>query len=74
MAKSSRRIKLSKNMKPYVGRVVRDGKVQRAFADQIGRPVGACVAAKVHDKMTGAEIHEIATECAKSVKGKKLTF
>jgi len=72
MPKSSRRIKLSKNLKPFVSRVVRDGKVQKAFAEQIGKPVGKCVASKVKKGMSGAEIHEIAKECAKSVKGTKL--
>lgn len=64
MAKPSRKIKLSKNMKPFVSRVVRDGAVQRAFADKIGRPTGQCVAGKVKKGMTGAEIHAIAKDCA----------
>lgn len=74
MAKSSRRLKVSKNYKVFVSRVVRDGPVQRAFADQIGRPVGACVAGKVRSGMSGAEIHEIASDCAKGTKGKKLSI
>jgi hypothetical protein len=74
MPKAARRIKLSKNMKPFVSRVVRAGKVQRAFAEQIGHPVGKCVAGKVNVGMSGAEIHEIARECAKGVKGKKLVL
>lgn len=69
---ASRRIKLSKNMKPYVGRVVRDGKTQRAFAEKIGRPVGSCVAGKVSKGMSGAQIHAIAKDCAKGYKGSKL--
>ena len=64
MAKPSRRIKLSKNMKPFVSRVVRDGAAQRAFAEKIGRPTGQCVAGKVRAGMTGAEIHAIAKDCA----------
>jgi len=72
MAKPSRRIKLSKNMKPFVSRVVRDGKIQRAFGEQIGKKVGACVASKVSKGMTGAAIHEIAASCAKGSKGTKL--
>lgn len=59
-------------MKPFVSRVVRDGKVQRAFAEKIGRPVGSCVASKVRKGMAGAEIHKIAKDCAKSVRGTKL--
>ena len=70
----TRRIKLSKNMKPFVSRVVTQGKVQRAFGDQIGKPVGACVAGKVSKGMSGAEIHKIARDCAKGYKGKKLSF
>lgn len=69
-----RRIKLSKNMKPFVSRVVTDGKVQKAFAAQIGEPVGGCVKGKVHKGMSGAEIHEVARECAKAKKGTKLSL
>lgn len=64
MAKASRRIKLSKNMKPFVSRVVRDGAAQRAFTEKIGHPTGQCVAGKVRAGMTGAEIHAIAKDCA----------
>ena len=74
MKHATRRIKLSKNMKPFVSRVVTDGKIQRAFGEQIGRPVGACVAGKVHSGMSGAEIHTIASDCAKGYRGKKLSF
>lgn len=69
-----RRIKLSKNMKPFVGRVVTDGKVQKAFGEQIGEPVGSCVSDKVRKGMTGKEIHDIAKACAKPYKGKKLSY
>ena len=72
MAKSSRRIKLSKNLKPFVSRVVRDGRVQKAFAEKIGKKVGACVASKVREGMSGAEIHEIARECARPYKNTSL--
>ncbi len=64
MAKPSRRIKLSKNMKPFVSRVVRDGAAQKAFTDNIGHKTGQCVAGKVRKGMTGAEIHDIAASCA----------
>ena len=74
MAGPTRVIKLSKNMKPFISRVVRDGRVQRAFAEQIGKPVGACVASKVKPGMSGAAIHEVTRQCAKSAKGKKLTL
>lgn len=69
---ATRRIKLSKNMKPFVSRVVTAGKVQKAFAEQIGRPVGGCVAGKVKKGMSGAAIHAIAKDCAKSARGTKL--
>lgn len=74
MAGPIRKIKLSKNMKPYVGRVVRAGRVQKAFAKQIGEPVGACVAGRVRSGMSGAEIHKVAADCAKSKKGTKLSL
>lgn len=64
MVKPSRRIKLSKNMKPFVSRVVRDGAAQRAFTENIGHKTGKCVSGKVREGMTGAEIHDIAKECA----------
>ena len=64
MAKPSRRIKLSKNMKPFVSRVVRDGAAQKAFTENIGHKTGQCVAGKVRKGMTGAEIHDIAKSCA----------
>ena len=70
----TRRIKLSKNMKPFVSRVVTAGRVQKAFAAQIGIPVGGCVAGKVKKGMSGAEIHKIAADCAKGYKGKKLAL
>jgi len=72
--KGIRKIKLSKNMNPFVGRVVRDGRVQNAFKEQIGKPVGACVSDGVKGKkLSGAEIHKIASDCAKKHgKGVKL--
>jgi len=72
MPKPSRRIKLSKNLKPFVSRVVRTGAVQKAFTKKIGKSVGACVSKKVTKGMSGAEIHKIAAECAKKYKNTKL--
>lgn len=73
MARSGERIiKLSKNLKPFVSRVVRDGQAQRDFAVSIGKPVGACVAGKVREGMSGKEIHDIVKNCAKPFKGKKI--
>jgi len=74
MAKPSRKIKLSKNLRPFVSRVVRDGKVQKAFANQIGKTVGSCVRSGVKPGMSGAEIRKVVTDCAKSAKGKKLSM
>lgn len=71
---NSRKIKLSKNMKPFVSRVVRDGKVQKAFGEQIGKKVGGCVASGVRAGMSGAEIHDVTRNCAKSARGQKLSF
>lgn len=64
MAKPTRKIKLSVNMRPFVSRVVKNGRVQKAFAEKIGIPTGRCVAGKVKAGMSGAEIHKIAKECA----------
>ena len=62
---SSYRIKLSSAMRPDVGRVVRNGKVQRAFAERIGRPVGACVKNRVTKGMGAGEIKNAVRDCAK---------
>ncbi len=70
----SYRIKLSSALRPFVGRVSRNGAVQKAFAEQIGRPVGACVASGVHQGMTGGAIREVVRQCSKSAKGKKLSI
>jgi len=72
--KPGRRIKLSKNVKPFVSRVVRDGAVQKAFADQIGTPVGGCVANNVKPKMSGKVIHGIAKLCSRQAVGTKLVL
>lgn len=74
MAKAGRIIKLSKNMRPFVSRVVRDGRVQKAFAAQIGQPVGACVRGNVHAGMSGAAIHDAVKACAKGKKGTRLSM
>ena len=72
MARSSYRIKLSSAMRPYVGRVVRNGKVQKAFAASIGRTVGACVKGAVHKGMSGGAIKNAVRECAKPAKDTRL--
>ena len=55
-------------MRPYVGRVVRNGKVQKAFADSHGRTVGNCVKGAVHKGMSGGAIKNAVRECAKQAK------
>ena len=69
---ASYRIKLSSRMRPYVGRVVRNGWVQKAFAAQIGRPTGACVRNAVHRGMSQSQMHQIARDCARIHTGTKL--
>ena len=71
---SARKIKLSVNLRPFVSRVVRNGRVQIAFREQIGKPVGACVAGKVRRGMSGAEIHRAVYDCSRQAVGKKLSL
>jgi hypothetical protein len=69
MAKGSFKIKLSANMKPYVGRVVRGGRVQKAFAAGPGASVGSCVGNQLRGKKgvySGGQIKDIVRECARS--------
>lgn len=70
----SYRIKLSPLMRPYVGRVNRSGRVQRAFSAQIGEPVGACMRGRVKKGMGIGEIHAAARECTRNYKGVKLNL
>ena len=72
MAKSSYKIKLSSAMKPYVGRVNRDGAAQRAFAATIGATVGSCVRQGVRSGMGSGEIKSVVRSCSKSSKGQKI--
>ena len=62
---SARRIKLSVNLKPFVSRVVRDGRSQRQFTERFGHSVGGCVRSSVRKGMSGAAIHEAVRNCAK---------
>lgn len=63
-----------KRLTPYVGGVVTDGKVQRAFRTQIGQPVGACVRGAVHTGMTSGAIKKAVRDCAKPKLGTKLSY
>ncbi len=57
-----------KSLKPYVASVVTGGRVQKAFAEQIGKPAGACVRAGVHKGMTQSAIRAKVAECGKGQK------
>lgn len=63
-----------KKLTPYIGGVVTSGKVQKAFAKQIGEPVGACVAASVKKGMGAGEIKKAVAKCAKAKRGTKLSL
>jgi len=71
---SGRIIKLSENMRPFVARAVRSGKVQVAFAKQIGIPVGACVASGVKKGMSRKAIRDVVAKCGKAKRGVKLAL
>ena len=63
----SLRVKLlarGKSLTPYVARVVTGGRVQKAFAEQIGKPAGACVRGGVHRGMTQSAIRDVVRKCA----------
>jgi hypothetical protein len=73
--KPGRRIKLSKNLKPFISRVVRDGKVQKAFTNKIGHNVGGCVRETIipgTKGYSGKQVHGVAKICAQPFKGTKL--
>jgi hypothetical protein len=65
---------VSKNMRPFVSRVVRDGAVQKAFANQIGKPVGGCAASIVRAGMSGKVVHGIAKLCSRQAVGTHLNL
>ncbi len=63
------RVKLlarGKSLKPYIGSVSTNGRVQKAFREQIGKPVGACVRANVQKGMSQAAIRKAVADCAKN--------
>jgi len=61
-----------KKLTPYVSEVKTSGRVQKAFAEKIGHPVGSCVASKVKKGMKVTEIRDIVRKCAKDYRGTKL--
>ena len=78
MATSSYRIKMSPSMKPFVSRVSRHGKIQRAFA---AAPwvvaLSGCVSAATKGKkgqLSGGQIKDIVRECAKTSNAKGATI
>lgn len=68
MARGSLKVKLlarGKALTPYVAKVTRNGAQQRRFAEQWGRPVGACVRGRVHKGMSQTEIRNAVRDCAR---------
>jgi hypothetical protein len=63
-----------KALTPYVAKVTTNGRVQKAFAEQIGRPVGACVRGAVHAGMNQSDIRKAVADCAKGKAGTKLSM
>lgn len=61
-----------KSLKAYIARVVTGGRVQKAFAEQIGKPAGACVRAGVHKGMSQTAIRDVVRDCGKAHAGTKL--
>ena len=61
-----------RKLTPYIGAVATSGRVQKAFAEKIGRPVGSCVAGKVKKGMSAGAIKQAVRDCAKSARGVKL--
>jgi len=77
MADQPIRIKLlvsGRYLSPYVSRVVRGGRVQKAFAEQIGHPVGACVRRNVHKGMAQSDIRNVVKQCAIKYSGTHLNI
>ncbi|MGA3168645.1 MAG: hypothetical protein ABSF14_21290 [Terriglobia bacterium] len=60
-------IKVNKNKKAYFSKVTRNGKAQIEFAEKIGKPVGACVAAATKGKSFNRhEQTAILSDCVKA--------
>jgi hypothetical protein len=68
------RIKLSSAMRPYVGRVQRNGAIQKAFANEGWvKSLNSCVSSAVKDKnLSGGAIKAAVRECAKGTKGNSI--
>jgi hypothetical protein len=61
-----------KALTPYIARVVTGGRVQKAFAEQIGKPAGACVRSGVHAGMAQSDIRKVVADCGKAHADTKL--
>jgi len=71
MAKSGYRVKMSSAMKPFVSRVSRNGKIQKAFAATPWvQTLNSCVKAGVSQDMSGGAIKDVLRACAKSASAK----
>ncbi len=63
-----------KSLTPYIARVVTGGRVQKAFAAQIGIPAGQCVRGKVHKGMSQGDIRQAVKDCAPAKGSVKLNL
>jgi hypothetical protein len=63
-----------KSLTPYISRVVTGGRVQKAFAEQIGKPAGACVRANVHKGMSQQAIRQAVADCGRAHAGTHLAI
>lgn len=63
-----------KSLTPYISRVVTGGRVQKAFAEQIGRPAGACVRSNVRPGMSQADIRKAVANCGSQHRGTRLSL
>ncbi len=66
------KIQVSKGGKIFVARHPTNGRVQKAFGEQIGKPAGACVRSGVRKGMSSSAIHAVARDCTKGYAGTKL--
>lgn len=65
-----------KSLTPYVAKVSRNGKMQQWFAENIGKPAGACVKSQIGPpgSQTVSQIREIVANCGKQQAGKHVPW
>ncbi len=63
-----------KSLTPYISSVQTSGRVQRAFAEQIGKPAGACVRSGVSKGMAVSAIRDVVRKCGKQHAGTRLNI